>query len=157
LESHFTPFSIPAWSAALQAINRSSSHLIETHKTSTHYGHYAVPDPGLLVSPTADEKKSRYIESWLQARDTWLMHLQNKPSLTMLSQHWCIFFSMDLSSPEKDKGSTKAAKCHQDILDMLVLKSSIYPEIQTQSTLKQLLVWQGKEYPLGVLPPEDVV
>jgi hypothetical protein len=64
---------------------------------------------------------------------------------------------MDLSSPEKDKGSTKAAKRHQDVLDMSVLKSSIYPEIQTQSTLKQLLVWQGKEYPLRVLPPEDVV
>jgi hypothetical protein len=131
LESHFTPFSIPAWSAALQAIDRSLSCLIETHKTSTHYGHYAFSDPGLLVSPTADEKKSQYIESWLQACDTWLMHLQNKPSLAMSSQHWRTFLAMDFSSPEKDKGSTKAAKCCQDILDMLVSKSSIYPKIQT--------------------------
>jgi len=157
LQSHFAPFSIPAWSAALQAVDRSSSHLIETAKTSSHYGHYAFPDPGLLVSPTADEKKSRYIESWLQARDTWLMRLQNEPSLAMSGQHWRTFLAMDLSSPYKDKGPTKAAKRRQDILDMLVPKSSIYPEIQTRPPSKQLLVWQGKEYPLGVLPPEDVV
>ena len=36
-------------------------------------------------------------------------------------------------------------------------KSSIYPELQTRSITNQLLVWQGKEYPSGVLPPEDVV
>jgi hypothetical protein len=85
------------------------------------------------------------------------MHLQNEPSLAMLSQHWHTFLAMDLSFLEKDKGSTKAAKRCQDVLDMLVSKSSIYPKIQTQSTSKQLLVWQGKEYPSGVLPPEVVV
>jgi hypothetical protein len=154
LESHFAPFSIPAWQAALQTVDKSS-HLIETHKTSAHYGHYAFPDPGLFISPTADEKKSRYIESWLQARDAWLMRLQTEPSLAMSSQHWRTFLSMDLSVLEK--GSTKAAKRRQDILDMLLPNSSTYSEVQKRSTAKELLVWQGKEYPLGVLPPEDVV
>jgi hypothetical protein len=62
---------------------------------------------------------------------------------------------MDLSVPVQ--GLTKAAKRRQDVLDMLVPNSSIYPEVQTRSITNQLLVWQGKEYPLGVLPPEDVV
>jgi hypothetical protein len=83
------------------------------------------------------------------------MRFQTEPSLAMSSQDWRTFLSMDLSVPEK--GSTKAAKRRQKVLDMLVPKSSIYPEIQTRSTVKQLLVWQGQEYPLGVLPPEDVV
>jgi hypothetical protein len=73
----------------------------------------------------------------------------------MSSQHWRTFLSMDLSVP--DEGSTKAAKRRRDVLDMLVPNSSIYPEVQTRSTTKQLLVWQDKEYPSGVLPPEDVV
>ena len=81
------------------------------------------------MSPTADEKKSQYIESWLQARDAWLMRLQKEPSLAMSSQHWRTFLAMDLSVP--DKGSTKAAKRRQDVLDMLVPKSSIYPEVHT--------------------------
>ena len=160
MESRFAPFSIPAWQAALQAVDRSSSLLIEKHKTTTHYGHYAFPDPGLFVSPTTDEKKSRYIESWLQARDAWLMRFQTESSLAMSSQDWRTFLSTDLSVPEKGvpgKDLTKAATRRQNVLNMLVPKSSIYPEVQTRSTMKQLLVWQGKEYPSGVLPPEDVV
>ena len=149
------PFSIPAWQAALQAVDRSPSHLIETHKSSTHSGHYTFPDPGLFVTPTADEKKYLYIQSWLQARDAWLMRLQTERSLAMSSQHWRTFLSMDLSVPVQ--GSTKAAKRRQDVLEMLVPKSSIYPEVQTRSITNQPLVWQGKEYPSGVLPPEDVV
>jgi hypothetical protein len=82
------------------------------------------------------------------------MRLQKEPSLAMSSQHWRTFLSMDLSVP--NEGSTKAAKRRQDVLDMLVPKSSIYPEIQTRSTSKPF-VWQGKEYPSGVLPHEDVV
>ena len=64
-----------------------------------HSGHYTFPDPGLFVTPTADEKKSLYIQSWLQARESWLMRLQTEPSLTMSSQHWRTLLSMDLSIP----------------------------------------------------------
>jgi hypothetical protein len=83
------------------------------------------------------------------------MRLQTEPSLAMSSQHWRTFLSMDLSVPVQ--GSTKAAKRRQDVLDMLVPNSSTYPEVQTRSITNQQLVWQGKEYPSGVLPPEDVV
>ena len=155
MESRFAPFSISAWHTVLQAVDRSPSHLIETHKLSTHSGHYTFPDPGLFLTPTADEKKSLYIQSWLQARESWLMRLQTEPSLAMSSQHWRTLLSMDLSVPVQ--GSTKAAKRRQEVFDMLVPKSSIYPEVQTRSVTNQLLVWQGKEYPSGVLPPEDVV
>ena len=120
-----------------------------------HSGHYTFPDPGLFVTLTADEKKSLYIQSWLQARESWLMRLQTEPSLAMSSQHWRTLLSMDLSVPVQ--GSTKAAKHRQEDFDMLVPKSSFYPEVQTRSITNQLLVCQGKEYPLGVLPPEDVV
>jgi hypothetical protein len=154
LQSHFAPFSIPAWQDALQAVNRSSP-LIETQKTSANFGRYVFPDPGLFISPTTDEKKSRYIESWLQTRDAWLMRLQIEPSLAMSSQHWRTLLSMDVSVPVQ--GSTKAAKRRQDVLNMLLPSSSTHSEVQTRSTAKELLVWQGKEYPLGVLPPEDVV
>jgi hypothetical protein len=100
-------------------------------------------------------KKSQYIESWLQARDTWLMRLQKEPSLAMSGQHWRTFLAMDFSVPEN--GSTKAAKRRQDVLDMLIPNSSLYPEVHKRGTSKQPLIWQGKEYPSGVLPPEDVV
>lgn len=107
------------------------------------------------MSPTADEKKSKHIQSWLQVRDVWLMRLQTEPSLAMSSQHWRTFLSMDLSVPVE--GSTKAARRRQEVFDMLVPNSSTYPEVQTRSITNRLLVWQGEEYPSGVLPPEDVV
>ena len=62
---------------------------------------------------------------------------------------------MDLSVPVE--GSTKAARRRQEVFDMLVPNSSTYPEVQTRSITNRLLVWQGEEYPSGVLPPEDVV
>ena len=74
----------------------------------------------------------------------------------MSNQDWHIFLSMDLGILP-DTSSTKAAKRRQNVLDMLVPKSTIYPEVQTRSTTKQLFVWQGKEYSSEVLPPEDVV
>ena len=120
-----------------------------------HSGHFTFPDPGLFVSPTADEKKYLHIQSWLQIRDAWLMRLQTEPSLAMSSQYWRTFLSMDLSVPVQ--GSTKAAKRRQEVFDMLVPNSSTYPEVQARSVTNRLLVWQGEEYPLGVLPPEDVV
>ena len=161
LESHLAPFSIPAWQAALQAVNRSSSNLISAHKKSAHYGHYTFPDPGLFVTPTTDEKKSRYIASWLQGRDVWLMRVQREPSLAMSSQHWRTFLSMDHSIPmdlsTSAKGPTKAAKRRQEVLDLLLPKSTIYPEVQTRNYTKELIPWQGKDYPSEVLPPDDVV
>ena len=118
LEGPFAPFSIPAWHVALQAVDRSPHNLIETCKLSMHSGHFTFPDPGLFVSPTADEKKSLHIQSWLQIHDASLMRLQMDPFLAMSSQHWRTFLSMDLSVPVQ--GSTKAAKRRQEVFNMLL-------------------------------------
>jgi len=149
------PFSIPAWSAALQAVDQSPSCLIEASKTSKHYGHYALPDPGLFISPASDEKRARFIESWLLARDAWLMRLEREPSLTMSNQNWRTFLTIDLNVLEK--GETKAANHCREILDKLIPKSDLYPEVKMRSTFNGPLVWQGKEYPPGVLPSDDVI
>ena len=76
LNSPFTPFLIPAWSAGLQAVDQFPSHLLEASKMFIHYGHYTFPDPGLFITPVADknaadkkvaDKKApvQYIELWL--------------------------------------------------------------------------------------------
>jgi hypothetical protein len=48
LDSHLAPFSIPAWSAALQEVDRS----LVAQPTRN----YAFPEPGLFVSPATDKK-----------------------------------------------------------------------------------------------------
>ena len=62
LVSPYAPYPIPAWSAALQAVDQSPSLLVEASKTMQNYGHYIFPDPGLFIH-TATARK--YIESWL--------------------------------------------------------------------------------------------
>ncbi|KAF8801223.1 hypothetical protein BYT27DRAFT_7262257 [Phlegmacium glaucopus] len=133
LDSSLSPFPIPAWSGALQAVDQSPSHLVKISKASTHFGHYVFPDPSLFVTPANDEKKARFVESWLQAHEAWLMCVVNGASLAMSSQNWRDFLSTDLSNTQ-EKGDTKAAKRRQQILNMLTPKSDFFPEIKTQST-----------------------
>ena len=157
MDSPFAPFSIPVWKTALQGVDTSLSRLVETAKTSKHYGHYTFPDPGLFISPTSDKTKAQYIESWLQIRDAWFLRLGKEASLAMSSQTWRTFLAVDLNVPVK--GETKAANRCREVLDVIIPKTNAYPgvKIRDPSSKDNPFVWQGKEYPSGVLPPEDTV
>ena len=155
LHGPLTPFIIPAWCAALQAVDRSPSLLIEVSKLSKHFGHYVFPDPGLFVTPASDEKKARCIESWLRARNAWFLRVGDEPSLAMSAQNWRDLLAIDISGAQR-MGDTKAAKRRQQLLDML-LPSSTFPEVKIRSSSGEPLVWQGKRYLPGMLPPENIV
>ncbi len=164
LDSPFAPFSIPAWSAGLQAVDQSPSRLLEASKTFIHYGHYTFPNPGLFIRPVTDKKAAdkttdnkapvQYIEPWLRLRDTWLMRLANEPSLATSNQHWRTFLAADLKAPAG--GQTKAAKRIRDTLDLIIPRSDAYSGVKMQQSSGPL-VWQDKEYPPGVLPPGGVI
>ena len=151
LDCPYAPFSIPAWSAALQAVDRSSPRLIEPSKTYAKYGHYTFPNPGLFTHPATAAK---YIESWLRIRDIWFMRLEQEPSLAMSSQAWRTLLSMDTNTSEKS--GTKAALRRQESLNMLLL-TDMYPEVKLRVNSIGPIVWQDQEYLPGVLPPENVV
>ena len=55
------------------------------------------------------------------------------------------------------KGETKAAHCCQQVLDILLPNHNIYPGVEKQSSLMGPIVWQDREYPSGVLAPENVI
>jgi len=158
LDSPFAPFSIPAWSAGLQAVDQS--RLLEASKTFIHYGHYTFPDPGLFITPVADKKAAdrkapvQYIEPWLRLRDTWLMRLAKEPSLATSNQHWRTFLAADLKAPTD--GRTKAANRIRNTLDLIIPQSDTYSGVKMRKASGPL-VWQDKEYPPGVLPPEGVI
>jgi hypothetical protein len=152
LESPYAPYPIPAWSAALQAVDQSSSNLVEASKTSQSYGHYAFPDPGLFIHPATAAK---YIGSWLQVRDAWFMRMAKESSLALSNQSWRTLLAIDHSVVEK--GETKAARRRQEALDMLLPSAGMYSGVERRIGLMGPIVWQGKEYPSGVLPPESVV
>ena len=117
-----------------------------------NYGHYIFPDPGLFIHPATAGK---YIESWLRVRDAWFMRVAKEPSLALSNQSWRTFLSIDNTVLEK--GETKAARRRQEALDIILPKSDVYPGVEKQSGLMGPIVWQGREYPSGVLPPENVV
>lgn len=150
LNSPLAPFSIPAWSAALQAVDRSVS--VESSKTP----YFAFPDPGLFVSPAKEEKKAKFIETWLRIRDAWIARLAHEGSLAMLSQHWRDLLATDLSNL-LGLSDTKATKRRQQIHDILKPRSLSDPEVVPRSAVGEPFVWQGCSYPPGCLPAEDVV
>jgi hypothetical protein len=152
LDSLYAPYPIPAWSAALQAVDQSPSLLLEASKTMKNYGHYVFPDPGLFIHPAT---AVRYIESWLRVRDAWLMRVAKEPFLALSNQSWRTYLSNDNSVP--GKGDTKAARRRQEVLDILLPNPAMYPGVEKRSGSMGPIVWQGKEYPPGVLPPVNVV
>jgi len=152
LNSSFAPFSIPAWSAGLQAVDQSPGCLVETSKTWKHYGCYTFPDPGLFINPGTSAK---YLQSWLQVRDAWFMHVVKEPSLAIPNQHWRTFLSIDLNVPGKE--NTKAAHRRQEVLEMIMPKSNMYPEVKMRRGLVGSIIWQGKSYPSEVSLPDAVV
>ena len=152
LDSPYAPYPIPAWSAALQAVDRSPSRLIDASKTTQNSGHYIFPDPGLFIHTATAGK---YIASWLRVRDAWFMRVAKEPSLALSNQSWRTFLSIGNTVPEK--GETRAARRLQEALDIILPNSDLYPGVEKQSSLMGPIVWQGREYPSGVLPPENVL
>ena len=155
LNKPFAPFSIPAWSDALQAVDQSPSCLIETSKLSKHYGHYTFPDPGLFTTQATARK---YLHSWLQVRDAWFMRVIKEPSLAMSNQNWRTFLSIDPNVPEKgDTKDTKAARRRQESLEMVMPKANMYPEVKMRSGLVVPIIWKGEAYLPAVPLPDDIV
>ena len=83
------------------------------------------------------------------------MHVAKEPSLALSNQSWCTFLLND--NTVTGKGETKAAHRCQQVLDILLPNPDIYPRVEKQSGLMGPIVWQGMEYPSGVLPPENVI
>jgi len=152
LDSPYAPYPIPAWSAALEAVNQSPANLVEATKSMEHYGHYTFPDPGLFIHPGTAMK---YVESWLRIRETWLMRVTNESSLALSNQSWRTYLSIDNTVP--GKADTKAARRRQEVLDIILPNSDMYPGVERRSGLMGSIAWRGREYPSGKLPPENVV
>jgi hypothetical protein len=117
------------------------------------YGHYAFPDPGLFIHPTSAAK---YIESWLRVRDAWLMRVAKEPSLALSNQSWRTFLAMG-NTAVSGKGDTKAARLRQETLNIILPNTEMYPGVERRGGLIGPIVWQGREYPPGVLPPDNIV
>jgi len=83
------------------------------------------------------------------------MRVAIEPSLALSNQSWRTFLSIDDNVPEK--GETKAARRRQETLDMILPNPDMYPGVEKRSGLMGPIVWQGREYPPGVLPPQNVL
>lgn len=152
LNSPCAPYPIPAWSAALQAVDQSPSNLVEASKSTQNYGHYTFPDPGLFIHSTTAVK---YIESWLRVRDAWFMRVAKEPSLALSNQSWRTFLSID--NAVLGKGETKALHRRQEVLGIILPNSDMYPGVERRNDLMGPIAWRGSEYPSGALPPENMV
>lgn len=121
-------------------------------------GHYAFPDPGLFVTPTSAERKARFVESWLRARAAWLLRIRMEGSLAMSSQMWRDFLATDVYNTVD--GDKRSAVRRRQILDKLVpppgSRGSL-AAVKARNTLGEPMVWEGRSYPPGSLPPDDVV
>ena len=83
------------------------------------------------------------------------MRLAREPSLAISNQNWCTFLAADLNVPAN--GQSKSADQLRTTLELIVPQSGTYSRVKLRNASKDPLVWQSKEYPTGLLPPESVI
>ena len=165
LEGPLAPFSIPAWKAALKAVNRSV--IVESPSSL-----FAFPDPGLFVIPK-DETKAKFFETWMRTRDALITCVAHQGFPAMNAQNWRDFLITDLRQlskvPEEGRSATsrrsttshKSTKSRRSTTSRLYARNVLMEKLSLNSlvlrcTVGEPLVWQGRNYPPGSLPPENI-
>lgn len=149
---------MPIWAEALRSVDRSPGTLVEQSKSSTEYGRYAFPDPGLFVTPASDTKKAAYLESWLQARSAWLWHVNRQSMSALSAQMWRTFLSLDYlqtTSTTTTASTTKSSKRRDQIRE--IMGSSLNASGIVEATSPAPVHWRGQELRKGELPSKEVV
>ncbi len=77
------------------------------------------------------------------------MRVEKESSLAMSNQTWRTFLLIDPSVPQKT--GTQAARRRQESLELIM------NGVKTRNGSIGPIIWQGKEYSSGVLPPDNVV
>lgn len=121
-------------------------------------GYYAFPDPGLFVTPARDDRKARFVESWLRAHAAWTLRLRMERSLAMSAQMWRDFLATDVYNTVDHK--ERSAKRRREILDTIVPPPDSQvklPAVKARSTRGEPMMWGNRSFTPGSLPPDDVV
>lgn len=83
------------------------------------------------------------------------MRVSQEPSLALSNQSWRTFLAIDDAVPGKE--GTKAAYRRQEALDIILPNPDMYPGVKKRSSSMGSIIWQGKGYPSGELPPENIL
>ena len=144
------------WADALAAVDTSPERLVEQNKSILHFGHYALPDPALFVTPADDKKKVAYLLTWLRARPALLYRLQKQESTALSNQAWRDFLEMGRSDKVRD--DTAAAARRDDIRKIMggVLKTAGVSEASPNANLGPVY-WRDEELPVDKLPRPSVL
>lgn len=143
------------WADALAAVDTSPECLVEQTKTVPHFGHYALPDPALFITPADDKKKVAYLLTWLRARPALLYRLQKQESTALSNQTWRDFLEMGRSDKLRD--NTAAAARREEIRKIMggVLKTAGVSEASPDANLAPAY-WRDEELAHDKLPRPSV-
>lgn len=169
-DSDMIPPSMPAWANALSQVQQSPSAPQQKQRRgkkqtqaphqgadAPHRGHYALPDPVLLVTPTSDDKKLSYILTWLRARPALLYRIQKRQSTALSAQMWRDFLGMGQSS--QTNSATAAAQRRDRIRTIMgpgLMDEAGLSEAPQSETVGDVR-WRGTELSLTTLPGTSVV
>ena len=165
LDGPLAPFSIPAWKAALRAVDQSA--FVESPSSL-----FAFPDPGLFVTPK-DETKAKFFETWMRTRDALITCVAHQGFPAMNAQNWRDFLITNLrllsevtemgtsATSRRSPTSHKSAKSRRSTTSRLHARNVLTEKLSLnslvlRSTVGEPLVWQGRNYPPGNLPPENI-
>ncbi|PPQ76783.1 hypothetical protein CVT24_011339 [Panaeolus cyanescens] len=152
LDSPYTPYTIPAWITALEAVHNSQANIADTRGIGTH-GQYILPDPGLFIG---SPHMQRHLKTFLQIRHAWFSAISYGGS-PLLSHEWLLLLNMDVTKPPPT-GNTKTAQQQRSVWEKLRLKSNVLNQgvtIDPHSFGDP--DWNGQYYPGDTEIPTSVV
>ncbi|KAF9037450.1 hypothetical protein BJ165DRAFT_1532137 [Panaeolus papilionaceus] len=95
------PYPIEAWKEALASVDQSPANIVNHDTLRTTAGHYIILDPGVILGPETDEKKARFLTTWLLCRNKWFRQMDDD-TLALSNQEWRDLLGLDLRQTQED-------------------------------------------------------
>ncbi|PPR04230.1 hypothetical protein CVT24_013312 [Panaeolus cyanescens] len=148
IASPFFPSAIPAWAAALQAVDQSTPPAMDP--LPAYARKYCYPDPGLFANTPA-QRRQQMLESWLRISDAW--RASGNSHNGMKIQQWRDVLYIDYTSPVSTEGesTTHTAKRRAEALKILLPSGTTFREQKGVP-----FTWNGNRFSAGQSVPDDI-
>lgn len=154
VESPLVPPPIPSWRAALDTLSFNDQ---DHHQEGVNAG-YALPDPGLFVSPVSDDTKALYFATWLKIRDI-MIHRLLSPFEPLSNKSWRTILAIEKATP---KTETREGRFRQQATQVIQdAAKAIGIDFSVTFLADCVPSWKGVEYNardfLNVQPSREIL
>ncbi|KAI0691927.1 hypothetical protein C8T65DRAFT_711460 [Cerioporus squamosus] len=139
LEHAWMPAELSTWQDAFRSVDLS-----KPTRPDTEVWGYWIPEPALLLCPKTEDRRDRYIMTWLRLRAGWLylLHLPDVPVTSVPTQWWRDILYGPTGRTELDPSKLNT-RCWEEIKKVF---GTVFQEADLDSNQSDPVWWCGHRF-----------